>query len=165
MSLVANRRFFNYLVELRVGSASDNYSYIHGESSGFVSVSWEPNDPYQLVEIPGAASPIFQLVHNYHIRGQFVLRDLEAVTQLFKTIDVSATAGTQTAMSASSRETIGYMCVVASNTQIVNATDVRTTPTRSFVFTNTRIRRDLWNLAKTADGVVVEWFAESVTDT
>lgn len=164
MSSLADRRFYNYVKEWRVGVSSDLYSTV-GEDSGLGPVSWMPGDPYVRIPIPGGSVSVFQLIGNYFIEGRLDVQDYEAVTQLLKTIDVSATPGVQTAMPSFSRNTIGYFCIVIDNTKIERASDDRTAETSSFVFANPRIRRDLWNMHRPTSPVTVEWYADSVTQT
>jgi hypothetical protein len=163
-SEVLKRKFYNYVSELRVGVDNANYSYV-GESAGLGPVMWGPNDPWVVNPIPGGSLPIFQLAQNYHIKGQLQVRDLEALTQLFKTIDVVAGGGVEPAMSSSDRNLIGYFAVVAYHTEITNATDGRTAETRTHVFDNVRVRTDKWNLAAPQSPVIVEWYADDVTET
>jgi len=164
MGQVANRRYYNHVAEWRVGVNSGTYTYV-GEPSGLGPASWRPNDPWKVIPVPAGSVPIYQLLGNYHIMGKMVVRDYEAITQLLKTIDVVAGGGVETAMSATDRNTIGYFCIVASNTKIVNATDARSAETSSFAFTNTRILFDDWALDEPISPTSVEWMADSVTQT
>jgi len=119
-SEVANRRYYNYVAELRVGVDNANYSYV-GESAGLGPVAWSPQDPWVPNPIPGGSLPVFQLAQNFHIKAQLSVRDFETIVQLFKTVDVVAGGGVEPAMTGSDRNLIGYLAVVAYHTKIVNA--------------------------------------------
>jgi hypothetical protein len=154
------RKFFNHVYEWRVGLDEDTYSYVR-QSAGLGPVEWEVPDPWMEIEIVGGTT-VFHLVGNPYIEGRLYVRDLEALTQLLKTIDVSSTGGTQPAMSSSDRTVIDYFVISVKDTKIDDDSDTREDETLTFKFNNARIRTDNWNLAKPQSPVIVTFYADSV---
>lgn len=149
---LANRRFFNFIKEWRVGLGAGTYSSA-GESSGLGPLSWTEPDPWKRIDIKGADRPIYLPTLGYHVDdGVFYVHDREAVTQLLRTIDVSADAGTNVAVARTTpgRYVIDYLAFTVYNTKIVNATDVRTSELTTYVFSKARIHQIVESHKETA---------------
>lgn len=161
------RRFYTLVKEIRLGRTgfAGGYESI-GQSSGLGPAEWIPwPDPFVEIEIPGGNS-VLQEVSFRKIQGSIEVRDMEAVTQLLRSIDVSLDAGTQKAIGdTGSRSTIGYFAIVVGNTRIVNSTDARSTGDSVFSFTNTLIREVRRKFADPASPVIITFYADSEVQT
>lgn len=148
------RRFYNHIVEWQVGVDEDNYSYV---GKGVGPVEWYAQNPWVKV-IQG----VFHLVGNPYITGQIYVRDMEALIQLMKTVDVVSGGGTEPAMTSTDRNTVGWFAVKVTNTRITDA-DVRSDDTLTFLFNNTRIMTDGWKLHEPSSPILVKFYADSVS--
>ena len=148
VTLTPNRRRFNRVTQVRIGTTSAACSYLAG-ASGVDSLKWNQKTPYVELPIPTAAESVWQQLVPPTVTGQLKLHDHEGVYNLLKVIDVDGvTAGTQIAILATGYRTdLSYMAVVGTHTQIVNATDGRTTVTETVNFSNPRIHdvETLWD--------------------
>lgn len=166
-SLVANRWFFMKTLQWRVGVTSVSYSYV-GESSLGRSGFMRNPDPNVFLDIPHAATNVRQeLKTGTKLRGFIDVTDWNAVTDLLYTIDVdNGTAGTQTAIESSNARTeIDYFVLVGVLIQLVNATDLRTTPNAAYSFTNAVIGDVPYLLEEPNNPIRITFYADSVTET
>jgi hypothetical protein len=163
-TLVPDRRNFTNVQQWRVGVSSAAYSYVD-EASGLGPIEWEEVDPWVTLTIPGADDAVYQLVGNPDGAGWLDVYDYEAITVLLYETAIDGSANY--AVTATSRNAIGYFAVVVGNTRIVNATDTRTETTSTFVFNDTRIRHIEKRFRFPVDQSVwrVHFYADSVTQT
>ncbi len=165
--LVTTRRFYMRVKEWRVGFHTDatDYKYV-GPESGLWPVEFDPYPPVIIyIPIPGA-TPVRQILGPAQPKGRLRVRDLDAITQLLRTIDVVSGGATEVAVpSTITRYTIGYFCIVVDEIKVTNATDARSAVTSSFVFSNTMIDGIHLAFDEQFGGFDVDFTFDSVTQT
>jgi hypothetical protein len=164
---VANRRFYAVVKEWRVGvnASPGNYGCV-GHSSGIGPAEWDVwTDPFVEIPIP-CGIPVIQEIGGSLPRGKLQVKDYEAVTNLLRTIDVHAEAGTQKAVTdTGGRTIIGYYAIVVYNTRISNVSDGRTVDQSVFSFSNTQITSIRRRFDLPGSPTEVEWVYELETQT
>jgi hypothetical protein len=155
-------------MQWRVGVTAATYSYV-GESSLGTSGFMRSPDPFVELAIPkGTTNILQQITTGKKLEGFIEVTDWNAVQELLYNTDVdNATGGNQYAVipAGNTRTPIDYFALVGTLIQIVNATDARTTPTVSYVFTNAVIRDVPYLLEQPNDPVRITFYADSVTPT
>jgi hypothetical protein len=158
---IATRRFFNFTKELRIGVSSGTYSAI-GPGSG-VEAHWEEVDPWVKIPIPGASNAVYQVIGNPDVEGWVSVRDYGSLYTLLYSTNIDGSANK--AVTATTRNVIGYFAIVDYGTVITTSTDVRTGPQSSYVFANARIRNIIKPHTSIANPWTFHFYADSVTET
>jgi hypothetical protein len=137
-----------------------------GHSSGIGPAEWDVwTDPFVEIPIP-CGIPVIQEIGGSLPRGKLQVKDYEAVTNLLRTIDVHAEAGTQKAVTdTGGRTIIGYYAIVVYNTRISNVSDGRTVDQSVFSFSNTQITSIRRRFDLPGSPTEVEWVYELETQT
>lgn len=164
---VANLWYYLKTIQLRVGVTAATYSYAGEGRLGLSGFTRNPDPWVELIIPKGATNIIQEITTGKKLEGFIELADWNVVTDLFYTIDVdNDLVGVQTAIEANNTRTvIDYFALVGVPIQIVAATDARTTPTASYVFSNTVIRDIQYRLERPSNPIVVRFYADSVTET
>ncbi len=141
LDLVTTRRFIMRVKWWEVGTAATatNYKYV-GPESGLGPLEFDIN-PKLTISIPTLGGTfVRQLAGLEQPRGKLHVRDLDAITQLLRTIDVVAGGGVEKAVpTISTRNVIGYFGIVTDTANITNTADTRTSGESHFTFVNTMI--------------------------
>lgn len=155
------RRFYRNVKQWRVGLNAGTHSFCDKKSE-ILDASWEENDPYVKIVIPGADNAVYQIIGNPDVTGRIRVRDYNAVTQLLYHTDIQAAGGDQYAVTSTSRNVIDYFAIIINNVTVTVATETHIAGTTHFTFTNTRIGRIYKEHNTPASPWTVEFYADSV---
>jgi hypothetical protein len=158
----SSRRFGHYMREWRVGVALAGSAYSSiGASSGLGPWRVETSNPVRRMTIPGGTS-VPQTSGSFHEEWSLAVRDHAGLTELLYATNIDGSANK--AVTATARNTIGYMAFVDSAVTVTNATDARAVVVQTITFTGAVVhtveRRydeagDYWMVQGTADSVTI----------